>query len=81
MKVGDLVRASWSNNLTHYSRGKNPLVGVYLGRRRSDSEDIGLSLGSRPAFLVDVYHIILSDSGAVELPSWHWDVEEINESR
>jgi len=29
----------------------------------------------------DGYHIILSDQDTVELPSWYWDVEVINESR
>jgi len=83
MKIGDLVRASWCYTLSPPERGRIPRVGVYLGRRESSQSDtdIGIGVGEIPVICDDGYHIILSDQDTVELPSWYWDVEVINESR
>ena len=28
-----------------------------------------------------IHHTLLSDKGVIELPTWHWELEVINESR
>jgi|6_EtaG_2_1085325.scaffolds.fasta_scaffold10027_2 hypothetical protein len=83
MKIGDLVRASWSSALSPPERGRIPHVGVYLGRRGSPQSDTDIIIfaGEISVICDDGYHIILSDQDTVELPSWYWDVEVINESR
>ena len=69
MKIGDLICAIWSSRLAPSEYGKTIHNGIYLGSTQT---------GDHPA---DKHHKILSCEGVMKLPSWHWNIKVISESR
>jgi len=69
VKVGDLVNPFCSSKMA----GNTEEIGlcVYLGE---------LTYGENTAKIL-TYYTLLSTDGMIEIPTWHWKLELINESR
>ena len=68
MKVGDLVNPFWVKKVS----GNTAEIGlcVYLGELWRGDDQCRLT-----------YYTLLSSEGVIEIPTWHWKLEVISESR
>ena len=59
------------------------LVNPVPGRLIEPGTEIGLCvyLGSDDESEEFIHHTLLSSKGVIELPTWHWSLEVVNESR